>query len=92
MAAIKLVTPFATAMAIAESKWKRELEKASLLFKWLRKQYPHDTKLDWLCYSGRQGIYSRPAKHVWERYQISTKTGTPYEQLLKKQGKQKKNL
>ena len=90
MAEIKWVTPIATATAIAESKWKRELEKVSVLFELWRKQHPHDTELDWLFYSGRQGIRSRPARHVWDMYRTTRKTGTPYEQSLKKPKKTKK--
>ena len=56
MAEIKLVTPIATVTAIAESEWKRELENVSALFEWWRILYPYDTDLDWLFYSGRQGI------------------------------------
>ena len=73
MAEIKWVTPIATATAIAESEWKRELEKVSALFELWRKQHPHDTELDWLFYSGRQGIRSRPGQtrvgHVSDNYQ-----------------------
>ena len=77
-------------MAIAESEWKRELEKVSALFELWKKQYPHDTELDWLFYSGRQSIRSRPARHVWDTYRTTTKTGTPYEQSLKKAKEKKK--
>ena len=85
MAEIKWVTLIATATAITKSEWKRELEKVRALFEWWRKQHPHDTELDWLFYSGRQDIRSRPAKHAWESYRTNTKTGTPlYEQSLKK--------
>ena len=69
MAGLKWVTPIAAAIAIAESEWKREIEKASALFKWWKNQYPHDTELDWMFYSRRQVIQSRTAKHVWDRYQ-----------------------
>ena len=55
MAEIKWVTPIATTTAIAESERKRELEKVSALFELWRKQHPHDTEVDWLFYSGRQG-------------------------------------
>ena len=92
MAEIKLVTPIATATAIAESKWKRELAKVSALFELCRKQHPYDTELDWLFYSGRQGIRSQPARHVWDMYRTTRKTGTPYEQSLKSQRKQKRTL
>ena len=70
MAEIRWVTPIATATAIAESEWKRELEKVSALFELWRKQHPHDTELDWLFHSGRQGIRSRPARlgHVSDNY------------------------
>ena len=74
MAELKWVTPIATAIATAESEWKRYLEKASTLFKWWRKQYPHDTELDWMFYSGRQGIYSRTDKYIWNRYQTGRTT------------------
>ena len=90
MAEIKWVTPIVTATAISESKWKSELEKVSALFELWRKHHTHDTELDWLFYSGRQGIRSRPAKHVWDSYWTTTKTGTPYEQSLKKPKKTKK--
>ena len=90
MAEIKWVTPIATATAVVESEWKRELEKVSALFELWRKQHPHDTELDWLFYSGRQGIRSRPARHVWDMYRTTRKTGTPYEQSLKKPKKTKK--
>ena len=70
---------------------KRELEKVSALFELWRKQHPHDTELDWLFYSGRQGIRSRPARHVWDMYRTTTKTGTPYERSLKKPKKTKKH-
>ena len=91
MAEIKWVTPIATATAIAESEWKRELEKVSALFELWRKQHPHDTKLYWLFYNGRQGIRSRLARHVWDVYLTTTKTGTPYAQSLKKPKKTKKD-
>ena len=81
MAEIKWVTPFATATAIAESEWKRETENVNSLFEWWRKQYPHDTELDWLFYSGRQDIRSRPARHVWDMYQrrYNKMTLVPYD-------------
>ena len=44
MAEIKWVTPIATATAIAESKWKMELEKVSALFELWRKLHPHNTE------------------------------------------------
>ena len=88
MAEIKWVTP---ATAIADSKWKMELEKVSALFELWRKQHPHDTELDWLLYSRRQGIRSRPARHVWEMYRTTSKIGTLYEQSLKKPQKTKKD-
>ena len=87
MAEIKWVTPIAT----AETEWKRELEKVSALFELWRKQHPHDTELDWLFYSGRQSIRSRPTRHVCDMYRTTTKTGTPYDQLLKKPKKTKKD-
>ena len=90
MAEIKWVTPIATATAIAKSEWKRELEKISALFESWRKQLPHDTEMDWLFYSGRQGIRSRTAWHVWDVHRTTTKTRTPYAQSLKKPKKTKK--
>ena len=70
MAGLKWVTPIATAIAIAESELERELEKASALFEWWRKQHPHDTEMDRMCHIGRQDIQSRTAKHVWDRHQM----------------------
>ena len=69
-----------TTIAIAESEWKREIENASALFKW----FPND-ELDWMFYSGRQGIHSRTAIHVWDRYRTrraTEKSQIPYEQKL----------
>ena len=63
----------------------------SALFELWRKQHPHGTELDWLFYSGRQGIRSRPARHVWDVYRTTTKTGTPYAQSLKKPKKTEKD-
>ena len=74
MAEIKWVTPIATATAIAESEWKREIETVSTLFDWWRKHYPRDTELDWLLYSGRQGIRARSARHVWNMYRTASLT------------------
>ena len=71
-----------------ESEWKMELEKVSALFELWRK-HPHETELDWLFYSGKQGI-RRSARHVWDMYRTTIKTGTPYEQSLKKSKKTKK--
>ena len=72
MAEIKWVTPIATATAIAESEWKRELEKVSALFELWRKQHLHDTELDWLFYNEKQGIRSRDRPdtcgHVSDNY------------------------
>ena len=62
---IKWATPIAVATAMAESTWKRECEKASTLFKMWRNQHPRETELDLLFYSGRHGIRSRLAKHLW---------------------------
>ena len=62
MTEIKWVTPIATATAIAESEWKRELEKVGALFGTWRKQYPDGMEFDRLFFSGMQGICSRPAK------------------------------
>ena len=90
MAKIKWVTPIATAMAIAESEWKRELEKVSALFELWKKQHPHDTESDWLFYSGRQSIRSRPARHVWDTYRTTTKTGTITKKSQRKKKKKKK--
>ena len=58
--------------AIAKSDWKKVLEKVSALLVWWRKQYPHDTELDWLFYSGRRAfLRDRPntcGKGIrWER-------------------------
>ena len=46
--------------------------------------------MDWLFYNEKQGIRSRPARHVWDMYRTTTKTGTPYEQSLRK-AKENKN-
>ena len=92
MAEIKWVTTIATSTAIAESVWKREIENASILFKWWRKQYHQDRELDWMYYNGIQGIRSWTAKHMWDRnraLRTTEKTGTPYEQSLKKTTKKK---
>ena len=86
MAQINLVTPIATSIAIAKSEWKRDVAKANELFKWWKRQYPKNTELDWIMYSGRQGIRTLVAKHVWAKYsrkkRLPQKTGTPYEQLV----------
>ena len=61
MAEIKWVLPIATATAIAESEWKRELKKVSGLFELWRKQHPHDTELDRLFIAeDRTFVLDRP--------------------------------
>ena len=60
MTEIRLITPIATATAIAESEWKREPEKTSTLFEWWRKRYPHDTELDWLFISEDRTVSREP--------------------------------
>ena len=54
------VAPIATATAIAESEWKRELEKVSVLFELWRKQHPHDTELDCFIVEDRAFVRDRP--------------------------------
>ena len=61
----------------------------SALFEFWRKQHSHDTELDWLFYSGREGVRSRPPLHLWDMYRTTTKTGMPYAQSLKSQRKPK---
>ena len=52
---------------------------------------PRDTELDWLFYSGIQGIRSRPTRHVWDMHRTTTKTGAPYEPSLKQSKKTKRD-
>ena len=59
MAEIKWVTPIATATAIAESEWKRELETVSAIFELWRKQHPHDTELDCGCFIAEDRAFVR---------------------------------
>ena len=92
MVEIKRVTPISTAMAIAEIRVEKGVRKVSALFELWRKQHSHDTELDWLFYSGRQGVRSRPPLHVWDMYRTTTKTGTPYAQSLKKPKKTKRTI
>ena len=69
MTEIKWATSIATATAIAELEWKRQLKEASAAFKMWKKVNSRGTELDWSLYSARQCIRSLPAKHVWKNSQ-----------------------
>ena len=80
MSEIKWATPIATALTIAESEWKRQLEEARDVFKTWKKVYPRGTELYWSLYSARQGIRSLPAKHIWKNRQNRRMVLEPHDQ------------
>ena len=82
---IRWATPIATATAIAESEWKRQLEEARAVFKTSKHVYPRGTELDWTLYSARQGISSLPAKHVWKKKQNRRVVLVPNDQYQRAQ-------
>ena len=82
MTEIRWATPIATATAIAESEWKRELDEASTVFKTWEKNYPQETELNWWFYSGRMGIRPRVAKHLWENRHNNQMDLIPNDQYL----------
>ena len=79
MTEIRWATPIATATAIAESEWKRELDEASTVFKTWKKNYPQEAELNWWFYSGRMGIRPRVAKHLWENRHNNQMDLIPYD-------------
>ena len=69
-----------TPIVIAESKWKRKSEEVRALFKMYRKKHYRDPEMDRLFYnSGRQGICTRPAKHVGANNQSRRMVQVPYD-------------
>ena len=91
----KWATPIAMATAITESEWKRQLEEASDAFKMWTIFYPHGTELDWSVYSGRQGIRSLPAKHIWKSRQNRRMVLAPndeYQRVMEAQTSKMKDL
>ena len=80
MSEIIWATPIAMSTAIAESEWKRELDDASTVFKTWKTNYPQETEMNWWFYSGRMGIRSRVAKHLWEIRHNNQMDLIPYDQ------------
>ena len=80
MTEIRWATPIATATAITESEWKRELDEAITVFKTWKKTYTQEAELNWWFYSGRMGIRPRVAKHLWENRHNNQMNLIPYDQ------------
>ena len=80
MSEIIWATPIAMSTAIAESEWKRELNDASTVFKTWKTNFPEETEINWWFYSGRMGIRSRVAKHLWENRHNNQMGLIPYDQ------------
>ena len=80
MTEIRWATPIATATAIAQSEWKRELDEASTVFKTWKKNYPQEAEMNWWFYSGRLVIRPRVAKHLWENRHNNQMDLIPYDQ------------
>ena len=80
MSEIIWATPIVMSTAIVESEWKRELDDASTVFKTWKTNYPQETEMNWWFYSGRMGIRSRVAKHLWENRHNNQMDLIPYDQ------------
>ena len=92
MTEIKWTTLIATATAIPESEWNQVIEEANTVFKTWRKLYLRGTELDWSVYSVRQGIRSRPSKHVWEINQSCLMVLVPHDQYQRVMETQTDNM
>ena len=84
MTDINWTTPVATGIAIAESQWKRELDRASETFERWKRQYPPYTESSWILYSVTQDIHLLTAKRIWIKHQRRGRKKTSYEQFLRK--------
>ncbi len=63
---VKHVSIVATALAIAESEWKREVDKAIGPYRVFKTIHGDSSKTEWLMYSGRLGIENNAALAVWD--------------------------
>lgn len=67
---IRMVTEVAQTLEIAKSEWNRTVQKVEVLFRYWRKAYPNSSKLEWIRYSGMNGLDEIAAKYVWNKYQL----------------------
>ncbi len=63
---VKHVSIVATALAIAGSEWKREVDKAIGPYRVFKNIHGDSSKTEWFMYSGRLGIENNAALVVWD--------------------------
>ncbi len=63
---VNYVTEVATALAMARSDWKRNVDEAIEPYRQFKRFYPDKTKYEWLVYSGRLGIDNYAAHELWD--------------------------